>query len=158
MSANNRNQCTICGQHYSITQKMDIKAKIASETLGKLPHHPGTCLTCIQESLSTLRDTYLPDLINASAELAIAQRAYKEAIATKQYFHNKHRDADQQRSYIKFFLQQANEKTRAAAQAKASKPRKAKASKRSQADVITALLNSLTPEQQALIAEQAAKL
>ena len=151
-------KCIQCDNHYNKKQKEEISIQIAKQTLGTLATYPNLCLVCIQKKLKNHRDAYLPDLNQAIIELKNAQQVYKEASATKQYMTNKHRDFDQQQQYIKFFLQQDNEKVKQKNQPTRTYNTKAAKSKNKQADLIATLLASLTPEQRALVAKQAAKM
>ena len=154
--------CIICDKSYSTIQKAEVAAKIARETLGKLPNHPDVCLTCIQEARLITRDSIRPELDKACIALNEAKQALQKATLAKQALENRHRDADQQASWIKFFIQQAEWEKRQAIQSR--KPAKRKPSKKArksvskQTAIINALLASMSPEQRSAIESSIAKL
>ena len=158
----NTTKCIHCDQHYSPKQKENVYNQISKQTMNQMTEYPDLCLECIMHELSSDANSYLIKLNKAVIKFRIFERLHKKILQTKQMLSARYSAADQQCNYIKFFLREESASIARARAKLASNNKQAAKTKRTskakQTDLIASLLASLTPEQQALVTKQAAKM
>jgi len=155
MSQSNSQTCIICESQYSTIQKSHITELMQKEQIA-IKHYPQTCLSCIMCELHQEKSQYLPNLKSVTNDLKAARKAYQKATQAHHKISAKYTYYDRQANYIQFFISQAAATKVAKPAAKARvRVKQPTINAAKQADIIAALLDSLTPAQQKLVLAKA---